>query len=104
MKEAVNGIPASTETVIDTIARHLLVDGFPMVIDLEQSQGCRLVDARSGRTYLDFFMFFASVPIGFNHPLMVEEDFVKKLGTVAVESPNNQTRRKRRLTESIQSV
>ncbi len=89
MKEAVNGIPASTETVIDTIARHLLVDGFPMVIDLEQSQGCRLVDARSGRTYLDFFMFFASVPIGYNHPRLVEQGFVKKLGTVAVNKPSN---------------
>ncbi len=89
MEEAVNGIGSPVENSIETIARHMLVDGFPMVIDLEKSQGCRLVDARSGRTYLDFFMFFASVPIGFNHPRVSEEDFVRRLGRVAVNKPSN---------------
>ncbi|MEE9270420.1 MAG: L-lysine 6-transaminase [Candidatus Krumholzibacteria bacterium] len=89
MEEAVDGIGSPVENSIETIARHMLVDGFPMVIDLEKSQGCRLVDARSGRTYLDFFMFFASVPIGFNHPRVSEEDFVRRLGRVAVNKPSN---------------
>ena len=70
------GTRIGVDTTIETIKRHMLVDGFPFVIDLEKSKGARLVDARTGRSYLDFFMFFASVPIGFNHPRMIEEDFV----------------------------
>ncbi|MFQ5510962.1 MAG: L-lysine 6-transaminase [Candidatus Krumholzibacteriia bacterium] len=89
MKEAINSIPGSAEMSIETIARHMLVDGFPMVIDLEKSRGCRLVDARAGRSYLDFFMFFASVPIGFNHPRLTEREFVERLGRVAVNKPSN---------------
>ena len=92
MKEAIKGgegIHVSTDGVIDIIKRHMLVDGFPMVIDLEKSKGCRLVDAKGGRTYLDFFMFFASVPIGFNHPRLLEPDFVDKLAAVAVNKPSN---------------
>ena len=61
----------------------MLVDGFPMVLDLEKSQGARLVDAKAGRTYLDFFMFFASVPVGYNHPALLEDEFIKRLGRIA---------------------
>jgi L-lysine 6-transaminase len=92
MKEAVKGnagIHVAPEGAIEGIKRHMLVDGFPMVIDLEKSKGARLVDIKGGRTYLDFFMFFASVPIGFNHPRMLEAEFVDKLGTVAVNKPSN---------------
>ena len=39
---------------------HLLVDGFPLVFDLDASQGSWIVDARTGERYLDFFSFFAS--------------------------------------------
>jgi L-lysine 6-transaminase len=81
--------PLGVEDVLETIRRHMLVDGFPMVIDLEKSKGARLVDVKKGKTYLDFFMFFASVPIGFNHPRLLEADFVSKLGKVAVNKPSN---------------
>lgn len=89
MKEALNGIQIAPKDAIGVIERHLLVDGFPLVIDLEKSQGSRLVDHRDGKAYLDFFMFFASVPIGFNHPRMTEPEFVDKLGRVAVNKPSN---------------
>lgn len=89
MKEALNGIQIAPKDAIGVIERHLLVDGFPLVIDLEKSQGSRLVDHRDGKSYLDFFMFFASVPIGFNHPRMTEPEFVDKLGRVAVNKPSN---------------
>ena len=54
--------------VLDTIRKFMLVDGFPIVVDLENSHGCRLKDKADGREYLDFFQFFASMPLGFNHP------------------------------------
>jgi L-lysine 6-transaminase len=59
--------------VHDVLRRHLLVDGFDMVLDLEASRGSWLVDARDGRRYLDMFTFFASSPLGMNHPHIVDD-------------------------------
>ena len=58
-------IPSS---VLSELERHLLVDGFKLVIDLEKSQGSRLVDAATGREWLDLYSFYASQPVGYNHP------------------------------------
>jgi L-lysine 6-transaminase len=52
------------------LARHLLVDGYDIVLDLEKSQGRRLWDARGQRWLLDTFSFFATLPVGLNHPKM----------------------------------
>jgi L-lysine 6-transaminase len=84
-----NGTDVSVQNTLDVIGRHLLIDGFPMVVDLERSQGARLYDSKNGRAYLDFFMFFASVPIGYNHPRLLADDFVGTLGKVAVNKPSN---------------
>ena len=48
--------------------KHILIDGFKLVIDLEKSRGSRLVDAATGRSFIDFYSFYASMPVGFNHP------------------------------------
>jgi L-lysine 6-transaminase len=50
------------------LEKHLLVDGFKLVIDLARSRGARLVDAASGREFVDLYGFFASLAVGFNHP------------------------------------
>jgi L-lysine 6-transaminase len=44
---------------------------------------------KGGRTYLDFFMFFASMPVGFNHPRLLDDDFLQKIKFVAVNKPSN---------------
>ena len=54
--------------VISKLEKHILIDGFKLVVDLEKSRGSRLVDAASGRSFIDFYSFFASMPVGFNHP------------------------------------
>jgi L-lysine 6-transaminase len=54
--------------VIAELEKHILVDGFKIVVDLEKSRGSHMVDAASGRTFIDFYSFFASMPVGFNHP------------------------------------
>lgn len=54
-------------TVHQRLAKHLLVDGLPLVMDLEKSHGSYLVDS-NGEHYLDMFSMFASSPIGYNHP------------------------------------
>ncbi|MGW4956561.1 L-lysine 6-transaminase [Nonomuraea sp. NPDC004186] len=69
------------------LARHLLVDGYRLVLDLELSRGSWLVDARNGRRYLDFYTFFASAPLGVNPPF--DPDFALLLGQVARNKPAN---------------
>jgi L-lysine 6-transaminase len=39
-----------------------------MVIDLEKSRGSVLVDVSTGRRIVDLYSFFASMPVGYNHP------------------------------------
>ena len=69
--------------VPEILKKSILVDGYDMVLDLAKSKGAHLYDAKSKKTYVDFFSFFASNPIGFNHPKMSEPDFEKKLLEVA---------------------
>ena len=59
-------IPSAEVTAV--LERHILVDGFKLVFDLERSQGSHFVDAATGRTFIDLYGFYASQPIGFNHP------------------------------------
>lgn len=68
----------------------LLVDGFDLVLDLEQSHGRRIVDLRDGTAYLDMFGFFASSALGMNHPDLAEDQaFLDELAAVAVNKPSN---------------
>ena len=75
--------------VHDTLKRTMLVDGFHVVWDLESSQGPWLVDARNGDRYLDLFSFFASLPIGFGHPMMDDPAYRQKLLLAATWKPTN---------------
>ena len=67
------------EDVHDTLRRHLLVDGYPIVVDLDHSGGSFLRDQLSGKLYLDFFSFFASNPIDLNHPDLCDAETQARL-------------------------
>ncbi len=77
----------ATEDVRKTLARHLLTEGFDLVVDLEKSRGSRLVDKRTGDSYLDFFSMYASMSVGFNHPRLVAVR--DQLGALAIQKPSN---------------
>jgi L-lysine 6-transaminase len=77
------------ESVHQHLSRHVLADGYKLVVDLERSHGCRLVDARTGTEYLDCYSFFASLPLGFNHPDLTDDDFLARLGRASVHKPAN---------------
>src|SRR4029453_4246453 len=70
-----------------TLARHILADGFDIVFDFEKSHGSWVFDSRREREYLDFLSFFASCPVGYNHPGMREPEFLRRLLQVAVVKP-----------------
>ena len=83
--------PAGTPAEVRTrLARHLLVDGFELVLDLEHSHGSWLVDARDGASYLDLFTFFASSALGMNHPALAgDATFRAELLEAALTKPSN---------------
>lgn len=67
----------------------MLVDGFDMVVDLEKSQGQYLYDSLHNRRYLDLFSYFASAPVGHNHPAVTASDFRERLVRAAATKPSN---------------
>ena len=79
--------PISPTEVHGILARYMLADGFDLVFDFEKSHGAWVHDSRAGREYLDFCTFFASNPIGYNHPKMKDPEFLKVLQRVAQLKP-----------------
>ncbi|MEO8432423.1 MAG: L-lysine 6-transaminase [Acidobacteriota bacterium] len=79
----------SPNDVLDALSKHILVDGYHVVMDLERSRGSYLYDARSGRPLLDFFTNFATMPVGYNHPKMSDPEFRERLMQAAVTKPAN---------------
>ncbi len=77
------------DTVHETIARNMLADGFGLVLDLRKSQGMHLVDEKTGDTYLDLFTFFASSPLGLNHPKLRTKEVMDELAYASVNKPSN---------------
>ena len=67
--EARYGLPAPAD-VRGILSRHLLTDGYDIVLDMEASGGAHLRDAVTGRDYVDLFTFYASNPLGMNHPAL----------------------------------
>ena len=62
------------QQVISELEQHILVDGFKLVFDVKRSHGSHFVDAATGRELIDFYCFYASLPIGFNHPYFDRPD------------------------------
>ncbi|WP_286857212.1 MULTISPECIES: L-lysine 6-transaminase [Sphingobacterium] len=70
--------------VHERLSKHILADGFPLVMDMEKSHGSYVVD-ENGDEYLDMFSMFASMAVGYNHPHLIKHrDF---LGKMAVNKP-----------------
>ncbi|MFB0517521.1 MAG: L-lysine 6-transaminase [Candidatus Neomarinimicrobiota bacterium] len=67
------------------LRRHMLIDGLKPVIDLEKSHGSWITDAITGKEYLDLFSMFATMTVGYNHPVLLANK--DRLATVAVNKP-----------------
>jgi len=88
MSSVVRNVVEARE-VLDRLSRHILVDGYHVVMDLQRSRGSYLYDARSDRMILDFFTNFATCPIGYNHPKLKTIEFRERLADVATNKPAN---------------
>ncbi len=79
----------SPAKAIPILRKHMRVDGYEIILDLKKSKGSYIVDAQTGKRYLDFFTFVASSPVGLNHPKLLAPEFLEKLSYVAVNKPSN---------------
>ncbi|MEO5909566.1 MAG: L-lysine 6-transaminase [Pelobium sp.] len=83
-------LSVAPQDVKKTLSKHLLTDGYDLTFDMEKSKGVRIYDSKYDRSLLDFFTCFASVPLGYNHPKMMEdESFKKNLFLAAMANPSN---------------
>ena len=89
--EAVSPNSIQPSQVREVLSRHLLTKGMmPLVLDMEESRGVRLYDQNSGRTFIDLFGFYASSPLGMNHPKMTgDEAFLERLKDAALNKVTN---------------
>jgi L-lysine 6-transaminase len=71
----------SAAEVLAGLEKHILLDGFRVIVDLEKSRGSCLYDAASDRPLIDLYGFFGSMAVGFNHPYLnrpeVEADLLR---------------------------
>ena len=83
-------LSVSPEEVNATLSQHILADGFDLTYDMGQSNGVYIYDSKYKRRLLDFFTCFASVPLGYNHPKMInDEAFKHSLLQAAIANPSN---------------
>lgn len=82
------GIFIKPDQVQEVLKKHMLVDGFDITIDLQESTTSHITDSRTNKKLLDFFTFIASNPLGLNHPKLNNEEFIKKIGKVAISKPS----------------
>jgi L-lysine 6-transaminase len=75
------------EDVHEILKQYMVADGFEFVLDLKNSHGIYLVDEKTGDSYIDFFTFFASSPLGLNHQKLLS--IKDELTTVAINKPSN---------------
>src|SRR5215468_2752187 len=77
--------------VVSELKKHVLIDGFQIVVDLQKSRGSWLVDAVTGRRMLDLYGSFGSMPVGYNHPYLrqsqIQEDLLEA-ARVKVANPD----------------
>jgi L-lysine 6-transaminase len=66
--------------VVAELAHHILVDGFKLIFDPVNSHGSKFADAKTGREWLDLYSFYASQPIGFNHPYFAKFSWPRVMG------------------------
>lgn len=94
----------SAAEVFREIESVMLRDGFDIVIDMEKSQGSRIVNAINGESWLDFYTFFASAPFGMNHPKLANDEFKERIFRAAINKVANSVYTPRRWGSSLRPL
>ena len=56
---------------------------FNIRYDFDKSHGSYIFDKNTKKSYLDFFGMFSSIPIGYNHPIFDNDDFLNEIVKVS---------------------
>lgn len=83
------GYQTKPADVHKVLGEWMLTDGLPVVFDQEGSHGAFFRDARTEEDYLDMFSFFGTLPLGYNHPSLSDEDFQRRLLAASLHKPSN---------------
>ncbi len=70
-------------SALKKLEEHVLMDGFKIVFDLERSRGSRIFNAVTGKQLIDFYGFFGSIPVGFNHPYFDQPEVQEEMARAA---------------------
>jgi L-lysine 6-transaminase len=73
--------------VHEIIKKYTIGDGFPFVVDFENSHGSWFVDKKTGKEYLDCYSCHASQPLGWNYPKL--ETYREKLTDLVFHNISN---------------
>ena len=73
--------------VVNRLSNYIITDGFHVVVDPDKSHGSWIVDAQTGRSYLDCYSQFASQPLGWNHKALLKAK--EHLGNAALHKIAN---------------
>lgn len=77
------------DNVHQSLKKHMLIEGYPLVIDFDRSTNSYLFDGRTNSAYLDFFSFYAANPLGFNHPGLMNKEFQQKISEISLLKNSN---------------
>jgi L-lysine 6-transaminase len=81
--ESKSANPSAATYALEVLEQHVLLDGFRIVLDHEKSRGSSLYNAATDSQLIDFYGFFGSLPIGYNHPHFADAAVQKELGRAA---------------------
>src|SRR4051794_35795329 len=73
----------SAARALEILEQHVLLDGFRIVLDDARSRGSYLFNAASDSRLIDFYGFFGSMPVGYNHPHFAEPAVQEELARAA---------------------
>ena len=74
---------AAATRALEILEQHVLLDGFKIVFDDTRSRGSYLFNAASDSRLIDFYGFFGSLPVGYNHPHFADPAVQKELARAA---------------------
>lgn len=78
----------NSNDVHSLIGNYQIGDGMKLVLDNSNSS-TKVIDKATGKEFYDFFTCFASMPLGYNHPKMIEPQFIDYIGRHSMNKPSN---------------
>ncbi len=71
------------------LQNYLQKASFDLILDLEKSTPSHIYDKKHNKYFLDMFTFFATMPLGMNHPKIFNDLFLERLKKIAINKPSN---------------